>query len=37
MRVWGGSVLMILLLLFPSVVSATAGERPFVDLHGFDG
>jgi hypothetical protein len=37
MRVWGGSVLMILLVLFPSVVSATDGERPFVDLHGFDG
>jgi hypothetical protein len=28
---------MILLVLIPSVVSATAGERPFVDLHGFDG
>ena len=37
MRVWGGSVLMILLVLIPSVVSATDGERPFVDLHGFDG
>jgi hypothetical protein len=28
---------MILLVLIPSVVLATAGERPFVDLHGFDG